>query len=463
MSPTHNNLHQKLITVVKNTQSAIIRSNRDIYHSLIDTIRNFEGLILSHFLKYLKRFLAFAGPGYLVAVGYMDPGNWATGLIGGSRYGYALLSIILISNFMAVILQYCALKLGIASGKDLARSCRDYYSPPVARTLWLLAEVAVIATDLAELIGSAIGLQLLFGIPLLSGIILTICDVLLLLFFSHRHARSIQLFIAILIGIIIACFAIIVYLAHPIWQEIIAGLLPSLSIIKSPDMLYVAIGILGATVMPHNLYLHSALVIPNNDDPPQTKKEAIQYATLDLTIALTFAFLVNAAILIVSGAVFYTNQLYQVTEIKEAYRLFTPLLHTNVASFVFALALLISGQNSTITGTLAGQIIMEGFINFSLPAWIRRLLGRLITIVPALISVWIFGEQSISSLMIFSQIILSLQLPFAIFPLLKFTSSSTIMGPFVNGTFIKISSYCIAFTIVAMNLLLIYFFINGCN
>jgi manganese transport protein len=298
---------------------------------------------------------------------------------------------------------------------------------------------------------------------LLSGIILTICDVLLLLFFSHRHARSIQLFIAILIGIIIACFAIIVYLAHPIWQEIIAGLLPSLSIIKSPDMLYVAIGILGATVMPHNLYLHSALVIPNNDDPPQTKKEAIQYATLDLTIALTFAFLVNAAILIVSGAVFYTNQLYQVTEIKEAYRLFTPLLHTNVASFVFALALLISGQNSTITGTLAGQIIMEGFINFSLPAWIRRLLGRLITIVPALISVWIFGEQSISSLMIFSQIILSLQLPFAIFPLLKFTSSSTIMGPFVNGTFIKISSYCIAFTIVAMNLLLIYFFINGCN
>jgi len=415
---------------------------------------------VSNFVTYLKRFLSFAGPGYLVAVGYMDPGNWATGILGGSRYGYTLLSVILISNFIALILQYCALKLGIATGKDLARACRDYYHPYLATGLWILAEIAVIATDLAEVIGSAIGLQLLFGVPLIWGIGLTICDVLVLLFFTHRHARAIQLFITILIAIIIGCFSIIVYLVQPDWLSVAHGLLPSVSIINNPDMLYIAIGILGATVMPHNLYLHSALVIPPASEQGN-KKRAIFYATLDLVSALTFAFLVNAAILIVAAALFYKNGFCQVTEIQDAYHLFTPLLHTNIASLVFALALLIAGQSSTITGTLAGQIIMEGFTNFSLPPWLRRLIGRSLTIIPAFLGVWFFGESCISSLMIFSQIVLSLQLPFAIFPLLQFTNDPHKMGAFTNGWFIKISSYTAAFIITLMNSLLIYFFIKA--
>lgn len=411
-------------------------------------------------INYVKRFLAFAGPGYLVAVGYMDPGNWATGLIGGSRYGYTLLSVILISNFIAILLQYCAMKLGIVTGKDLARSCRDFYSPFTAVSLWILAEIAVIATDLAEVIGSAIGLKLLFGIPVLWGIGFTVCDVLLLLIFTNRHARYIQLFITVLIGVIIGCFAIIVYLVHPAWSSVVAGLTPSSSIIENPDLLYVAIGILGATVMPHNLYLHSSLVIPEEVDE-DGKKRALFYGMLDLVSALTFAFFVNAGILIVAAALFYKNGLFSVSEIQEAYYLFTPLLKTNVASFVFALALLISGQNSTVTGTLAGQIIMEGFMNFSLPAWMRRLIGRLITIIPAFLGVWICGENCISSLMILSQVVLSLQLPFAVFPLLEFTGKHTVMGGFVNGRLMKIVSYAVACAIVGMNFLLIYFLIKG--
>ncbi len=414
---------------------------------------------MSNFITSFRRFFAFAGPGYLVAVGYMDPGNWSTGIIGGSRYGYTLLSVILISNLIALILQYCALKLGITTGKDLARSCRDYYHPVVAVGLWVLAEIAVIATDLAEVIGSAIGLQLLFGIPFLWGIGLTTCDVLLLLLFTHRHARQIQFCITLLIAIIMGCFGTIIYLVQPSWMQVAVGLVPSLRIIQDPDLLYIAIGILGATVMPHNLYLHSALVIPKAGEKIE-KKAAIFYSMLDVSIALAFAFLVNAAILIVAATLFYKNGLYQVTEIQEAYYLFTPLLQTNVASFVFALALLISGQNSTITGTLAGQIIMEGFMNFSLPAWMRRLIGRLITIVPAFIGVMIFGESCISSLMIFSQIILSLQLPFAVFPLLEFTSNTQIMGHFANGRLLKAAAYSAAFIIVILNFLLIYFFMK---
>jgi manganese transport protein len=412
---------------------------------------------LSQILKYIKRFFSFAGPGYLVAVGYMDPGNWATGIMGGSRYGYTLLSVILISNFIALVLQYCALKLGIATGKDLARSCRDYYRPTVATSLWLLAECAVIATDLAEVIGSAIGLNLLFGVPLLWGIGLTICDVLLLLFFTQQHARYIQLFITILIAIIMSCFSIIIYLVEPSWAQVAAGLVPSPAIIQNPDILYIAIGILGATVMPHNLYLHSSLVISDTKE----KSSAIFYATLDIVIALSFAFLVNAAILIVAGALFYQHGLYQVAELQEAYHLFMPLLKTQTASFVFALALLISGQSSTITGTLAGQIIMEGFMNFSLPAWIRRFASRLVTIIPAFIGVWICGESCISSMMIFSQVVLSLQLPFAVFPLLQFTSNQKIMGVHANNRFLKFCAYTTACLIVAMNFLLIYFFIHA--
>ncbi|MFA6066628.1 MAG: Nramp family divalent metal transporter [Candidatus Babeliaceae bacterium] len=409
------------------------------------------------FLSYCRRFLAFVGPGYLVAVGYMDPGNWVTGLAGGSRYGYTLLSVIFISNIMAILLQYCALKLGVVTGKNLARICRDRYSRITGIVLWLLAELAVIATDLAEVIGSALGLQLLFGIPLIWGVCITAGDVLLLLALAHRHKRTVEVIVAALIAIIFGCFATIIYLAHPDWFAVVQGLVPSTAIIKNPDMLYLAIGILGATVMPHNLYLHSALVKDgdNHDYNNTTKKESIFYYTIDLCIALTCAFFVNAAILIVAASVFYYNGMHQVAEIQDAYALFTPLLHTGLASFVFAIALLISGQNSTLTGTLAGQIIMEGFTNFSMPAWLRRLLGRCIAIIPALFGIVFYGEHCLSQMMIFSQIILSLQLPFAIFPLIRATSDKRIMDGFANSRILTFVVYSIGIIIVLLNALLI--------
>ncbi len=360
---------------------------------------------------------------------------------------------------MAILLQYCALKLGIVTGKDLARACRDYYSKPVSIILWILAELAVIATDLAEVIGSAIGLQLLFGVPLTWGVCITAADVLLLLAFTHNHIRIVQALVTALIGAIIACFAIIIFLAEPSWQGIFVGLLPSVEIIKNPDMLYLAIGILGATVMPHNLYLHSALVKNDSETSTAQKKESIFYSAIDTCTALTFAFFVNAAILIVAAAIFYERGMYNVAEIQDAYYLLTPLLSTSVASFVFALALLISGQNSTLTGTLAGQIILEGFINVKIPAWMRRLIGRFITIIPALIGIMIFGECCLSRMMILSQIVLSLQLPFAVFPLIQFTSSSRIMGSFANSKITKIAAYGIGCSIVIVNLLLLYFLI----
>jgi manganese transport protein len=411
----------------------------------------------SKLFLFVKRLLVFSGPGYLVAVGYMDPGNWATDIAGGSRFGYTLLCVVLISNFMAMLLQYCALKLGIVTGKDLARACRDYYSKPVSILLWILAEFAVIATDLAEVIGSAIGLQLLFGIPLTWGVCITAGDVLLLLAFSQNHVKMLQIVVTALIGAIFACFAIIIFLAQPSWSGILLGFIPSPEIIKNPDMLYLAIGILGATVMPHNLYLHSALLRKDPETPAIQKQESIFYSAIDSCSALTFAFFVNASILIVAAAIFFERGLYHVAEIQDAYYLLTPLLSTSVASFVFALALLISGQNSTLTGTLAGQIILEGFINISLPAWIRRLIGRIITIIPALIGIFIFGECCLSHMMIFSQIILSLQLPFAVFPLIQFTSNNQIMGEFTNSRTIKLAAFGVGCSIVIVNGLLIFF------
>lgn len=405
---------------------------------------------------YLKRFFAFVGPGYLVAVGYMDPGNWVTGLAGGSCYGYTLLSVILIANFMAILLQYCALKLGVATGRDLAQTCRDRYSPTTSFVLWILAELAVIATDLAEVIGSALGLQLLFGIPLIWGVCITTGDVLLLLIFTQRHRRTIEAIVAALIATIFGCFALIIYLANPEWGAVLQGLAPTVNILREPELLYLAIGILGATVMPHNLYMHSALVKNSAAKSDESKKESIFYYTIDLCIALTWAFFINAAILIVAAAVFYRHGLHQVAEIQEAYALFTPLLNTGLAAFVFALALLISGQNSTLTGTLAGQIIMEGFINFSLPVWLRRVLGRLVAIIPALIGIILYGEHCLSQLMILSQVILSLQLPFAVFPLIWATDDRKTMGFFANSTILTLSAYIIGITIVILNLLLIY-------
>lgn len=416
---------------------------------------------VARLLTHTKRFLAFAGPGYLVAVGYMDPGNWVTDIAGGAQYGYTLLSVIFISNIIAILLQYCALKLGIVTGKDLARACRDYYSPFTAKILWILAELAVIATDLAEVVGSAIGLQLLFGIPIPWGIAITAGDVLLFLLFTRRHFRGVELVVTLLIGAIIACFGIIMYLVEPSFLGILYGLIPSVEIVQNPHMLYLAIGILGATVMPHNLYLHSSVVKKLHSKSPNENETAIWYSSLDLYIALTFAFFVNAAILIVAAALFHQRGLHDVAEIQDAYYLFTPLLNTHVASFVFALALLISGQNSTLTGTLAGQIIMEGFINIALPTWLRRLIGRVITIVPALIGIAIWGESCLSEMMIISQVLLSLQLPFAIFPLLEFTSSSRIMGSFANSRLLTISTYMLGCLIVGVNVLLLYFVIHG--
>lgn len=408
-------------------------------------------------LRFFKRFLAFTGPGYLVAVGYMDPGNWATDLLGGSRFGYQLLSVILISNFMAMLLQWCALKLGIVTGKNLARACRDYYHPVLAWILWILAELAVIATDLAEVIGSAIALQLLFGIPLTWGVCITAADVLALLLFAQNHVKIVEILVASLIGCIMICFAIIIFLAQPSWPAIAHGFMPSADLVQNPQMLYLAIGILGATVMPHNLYLHSALVATCKPAANAKKEESIFYSGLDSCIALTFAFFVNAAILIVSAAVFYERGLHNVAEIQDAYHLLTPLLSAPIASFVFAIALLISGQNSTLTGTLAGQIIMEGFINIRIAAWLRRLIGRCITIIPALLGIFYFGECCLSHMMIASQIILSLQLPFAVFPLIQFTSNTQIMGGFANSRWLQWGAYLIGITIVIVNLLLIYF------
>lgn len=411
----------------------------------------------SKLIYHLKRLFAYAGPGYLVAVGYMDPGNWATDIAGGATYGYILLSVILISNFMAMLLQFCALKLGLISGKDLAQACRDYYSPFFSRLLWIFAECAVIATDLAEVIGSAIGLQLLFDIPLAWGVCITAADVLFLLMFTNNHMKMVEILVTTLIGIIGICFGIIIFLAHPAWLEICKGCIPSVAIVQDPHMLYLAIGILGATVMPHNLYLHSSLVKKNQSTCDISKQTALFYLTLDSHIALIFAFFINASILIVSAATFHTRGLYHIAEIQDAYYLLTPILSAKVASYVFAIALLLSGQNSTFTGTLTGQIIMEGFINIRIARWIRRLIGRCITIIPALIGIIVYGQQCLSHMMIFSQIVLSLQLPFAIFPLIHFTSDSSIMGKYKNSYIVTCAAYAVGIIIVCMNILLLMY------
>jgi manganese transport protein len=403
------------------------------------------------------KLLAFSGPGYLVAVGYMDPGNWATDLAGGSKFGYSLLIVIFLSNLMAIVLQYLAIKLGVAAQKDLAQACRDYYSKPVSIALWLLAEIAIIACDLAEVIGSAIGLNLLFSIPLSIGVFITAFDVLLLLMIQHKGFRYLETLIVILIGLIMLCFGVIIRLAKPSLAAVMEGFLPTPEILLNQEMLYLAIGIIGATVMPHNLYLHSAVVqTRRHQDSFTHTKEAIFFNTIDSTIALTLAFLVNAAILIVSAAVFHTNGMHHVAEIQDAYQLFTPLLNTHFASLVFAIALLISGQNSTITGTLAGQIIMEGFMHIQLKPWVRRLISRGLTIIPASLAILFFGQHGLAQLLLISQVILSLQLPFAIFPLIQFTNNEAIMGYHYNAPITKICAFTIGGIITFLNIWLLY-------
>ncbi|WP_028589664.1 Nramp family divalent metal transporter [Paenibacillus massiliensis] len=405
----------------------------------------------------LKKFLAFAGPGYLVAVGYMDPGNWATDIAGGSQFGYSLLSVILISNLMAILLQSLSGKLGIATGRDLAQACREHYSRPIVMLLWIMCELAIAAMDLAEVIGSAIALKLLLGIPILYGVIITAFDVMLILLLQNKGFRSLEILVIVLMATIAACFGIDLFLSQPAWGGVLSGFIPNTDILTHSGMLYIAIGIMGATVMPHNLYLHSSIVQTRNYERSSAgKREAIRYATLDSTIALTFALFINAAILIVSAAVFHAKGMTSVAEISDAYYLLTPLLGTTMASILFGVALLASGQNSTVTGTLAGQIVMEGFLNLRLPPWFRRLVTRLIAIIPAVIVTAISGERGTEELLVLSQVVLSLQLPFAIIPLIRFTSDRSKMGEFVNRRWENILAWMIAAIIITLNVILVY-------
>ena len=405
--------------------------------------------------------LAFAGPGYLVAVGYMDPGNWATDLAGGSRFGYALLSVILISNLMAILLQGLACKLGIVTGRDLAQACRDNYSRPVVYALWFLCEIAIAACDLAEVIGSAIALNLLFGIPLTTGVMITALDVMLLLYLQNKGVRVLEALVITLVATVGVCFGFELLLARPDMVGVAKGFVPTLDIVANPEKLYIAIGILGATVMPHNLYLHSSIVQTRSYDQTEPgRREAVKYAFIDSTIALSFALFINAAILIVAAATFHTSGNSAVAEIQDAYKLLTPLLGAG-ASTVFALALLASGQNSTITGTLAGQIVMEGFLNIRIRPWLRRLTTRLIAIIPAVIVSVIYGESGTAKLLILSQVILSLQLSFAVFPLVMFTSDKLKMGTFVNPLWVKLLAYTVATVIASLNVWLLFQTVRG--
>jgi manganese transport protein len=402
---------------------------------------------------FLRKLLAFAGPGFLVAVGYMDPGNWATDLAGGSRYNYTLLSVIMLSNFMAILLQALAIKLGVATGRDLAQACRNHFSRSVSLGLWAFAEIAIAACDLAEVIGSAIALNLLFHIPLLWGVCLTALDVLVILFLQQKGFRFLEALVISLIGTIGVCFGLEILFSQPSLAGLLPGFfVPSAQIIRDPGMLYIAMGILGATVMPHNLYLHSAIVQTRNfERTPEGKREAIRYCTIDSTVALTLALFVNAAILIVSAATFYRSGHHQVADIQDAYKLLSPLLGVTGASTLFALALLASGQNSTLTGTLAGQVVMEGFLSIRLRPWLRRLITRSLAIIPAVLVTAFWGARGTADLLVFSQVILSMQLSFAVFPLVMFTSDPRKMGEFVNPFWLKSLSWITALFIAVLN------------
>jgi manganese transport protein len=402
-------------------------------------------------LGFWRKMLAFSGPGYLVAVGYMDPGNWATDIAGGSKFGYTLLSVILISNLMAILLQSLCAKLGIVTGRDLAQACRDHYSRPVTVVLWLLCEVAICACDLAEVIGSAIALNLLFKIPLVWGVCITALDVLVILYLQNKGFRYIEALVITLILVIGGCFLMEIIFSQPSVTAVLGGFIPKLEIVQNPEMLYIAIGILGATVMPHNLYLHSSVVQTRKyEQNTEGKAEAIKFATLDSTVALMFALFINAAILIVAAATFYgTGE--KVETIERAHELFPAFLGVTAASVLFALALLASGQNSTLTGTLAGQIVMEGFLNIRIRPWLRRLITRMIAIVPAVIVTLIYGSNGTMNLLVLSQVILSLQLSFAVIPLIQFTSSRRKMGEFVNPPWVQILAWLTAGLIVVLN------------
>ena len=402
--------------------------------------------------SFWRKLLAFSGPGFLVAVGYMDPGNWATDIAGGSRFAYELIFVLMMSNLMAILLQSLAARLGIVAQRDLAQACRDYYSRRTSVLLWVGCEIAISACDLAEVIGSAIALNLLFHIPLFVGVCLTALDVLAILYLQHKRFRYLEAVVVTLIATIGLCYLAEILWVKPDFLGIARGFLPPPELLTNRDMLYITISILGATVMPHNLYLHSSLVQTRAiDRTREGLKTAIRFNFLDSFLALNFAFLINAAILIMAAATFYRHGMNQVAEIQDAYHTLSPLLGIPFASFLFAIALLCSGQNSTLTGTLAGQIVMEGFLNLRLAPWLRRLITRLVAIVPALIALGLYGERGTAKLIIFSQVVLSLQLSFAVFPLVKFTSDPAKMGEFASPRWLKALAWTTAGIILGLN------------
>ncbi|MFA6423767.1 MAG: Nramp family divalent metal transporter [Candidatus Magasanikbacteria bacterium] len=413
-------------------------------------------------MPFWKKMLAFSGPGYLVAVGYMDPGNWATDLAGGSKFGYTLLFVILLSNLFAMLLQHLSAKLGIVTGRDLAQICRDNFGKRTSIFLWLMAEIMIVACDLAEVIGSAIALNLLFKIPLIVGVLITAADVFILLLLQNKGFRYLEALVIVLVGTVMAAFGFELFFSQPSISAIFGGFVPTAELFTNKEMLYIGIGILGATVMPHNLYLHSAIVQTRAyEETEEGKKEAVKFLTIDSTVALLFAFFINAAILIVSASTFFTRGMNGIAEISQAYDLLTPLLGASLASILFAVALLASGQNSTITGTLAGQIIMEGFLKIKLVPWLRRLITRGLAIIPAVGVILYFGTGSLTKLLILSQVVLSIQLPFAVFPLVYFTSSKKHLGNFANGLLIKILAWLIAGIIAGLNIYLVTMLLLG--
>jgi manganese transport protein len=407
--------------------------------------------------SFWRKLWAFSGPGFLVAVGYMDPGNWATDLAGGAKFGYSLLAVVMISNLMAILLQHLCIKLGVTTGRDLAQACRDHYSPPTVWFLWILCEIAIAACDLAEVVGSAIALQLLFGIPLVWGCIITALDVLAVLFLQTKGFRYIEALVITLIATIGSCFAAELIFSKPSFVGVMLGFIPGPHIVTNHEMLYVSIGIIGATVMPHNLYLHSSIVQTRKFEPTsEGKREAIKFATIDSTTALMFALFINAAILIISAAVFHWSGHQDVAAIQDAYKLLSPLLGVGMASALFAVALLASGQNSTLTGTLAGQVVMEGFLNIRLRPWLRRLITRALSIIPAVVIIGFFGESKTTELLVASQVVLSMQLGFAVWPLLRFTNEKAKMGEFANNLWLKILGWATAVIIIVLNLKLLF-------
>jgi len=416
-----------------------------------------RSIIVPTTASFWRKLFAFSGPGFLVAVGYMDPGNWATDLAGGAKFGYALLTIVMISNFMAILLQHLCIKLGVATGRDLAQACRDHYSTPTVWFLWILCEIAIAACDLAEVVGSAIALQLLFGIPLVWGCVITAVDVLAVLFLQTKGFRYIEALVISLIVTIGSCFAAELIFSKPSLVGVMLGFVPGPQVVTNHEMLYVSIGIIGATVMPHNLYLHSSIVQTRKfEQTLEGKREAVKFATIDSTAALMFALFINAAILVLAASVFHWSGHQDVAEIQDAYKLLSPLLGVSFASVLFAVALLASGQNSTLTGTLAGQVVMEGFLNIRITPWLRRLITRALAIVPAVFVIGIFGESKTTQLLVVSQVVLSMQLGFAVWPLMRFTNERAKMGEFANRLWLRLLGWTTACIIILLNLKLLF-------